>query len=184
MDSACEDRWTRPGTGPEHVNPFTRLNMNRPSQPRSAAAESEPDFIDSAIFKLLMVSSLLARPFTEHVGPENDLTLPEWRALIALNAKGQSSNTEISELTGLDAMTISRALDRLHRRARIERIRDPQDGRRQLNRLTASGRSTYRSVLKGARLRQQAMTEDWQADEIRTFETALDRIIAHLREIG
>ena len=89
-----------------------------PDEPQiKAAGSAGADFIESPVFKLLLTSSLLARPFTESIGPDRDLTLPEWRCLIALNARGGLSNIEVSELTGLDEMTVSRALDRLRRNA-------------------------------------------------------------------
>ena len=141
-------------------------------------------FIDSPTFKLLVASSLLARPFVEHIGPERDLTLPEWRTLVALDAKGALSNIEVSELTGLDKMTVSRALDRLRGNERVERARDPADGRRQINRMTASGRATYRAVVKLARQRQEAMGSDLTERDLVVLERTLDRIIAHLKAVG
>jgi len=139
---------------------------------------------DSPTFKLLVASSLLARPFVEHIGPERDLTLPEWRTLVALDAKGALSNIEVSELTGLDKMTVSRALDRLRGNERVERARDPADGRRQINRMTASGRATYRAVVKLARQRQEAMGSDLTERDLVVLERTLDRIIAHLKAVG
>lgn len=158
--------------------------MKRPANEPTAVAEPESDFFDSPIFKLMVASSLLARPFTESIGPERDLTLPEWRAMVALHARGGLSNIDVSELTGLDAMTVSRALDRLRRHGRVERARDEQDGRRQINQLTTSGRSTYRAVVKLARQRQDAMTSELSHSDVRGLERTLDTIIAHLKGEG
>jgi DNA-binding MarR family transcriptional regulator len=144
----------------------------------------ERDFIDSPVFKLLLAANLLARPFIEKIGPEKDLTLPEWRCLVALQAKGELSNTEVAELTGLDPMSVSRALDRLQRNDRVERTRDPDDGRRQLNRMTASGRAVYRAVVKLARQRQEAMVRGLAEKEVLLFDDMLGRIIGRLRETG
>jgi DNA-binding MarR family transcriptional regulator len=158
--------------------------MSTKLQEASPSADMSGAFIDSPTFKLLVAASLLARPFVEHIGPERDLTLPEWRTLVALDAKGALSNVEVSELTGLDKMTVSRALDRLRGNARVERTRDSVDGRRQINRMTTSGRATYRSVVKLARLRQETMASDLSERDLVVLERTLDRIIAHLKEIG
>ena len=144
--------------------------------------ELEQDFIDSPVFKFIIAASLLARPFIEKVGVAQDLTLPEWRSIVALQARGELSNSGVVDLTGLDAMSVSRALDRLNRNGRVVRTRDPQDGRRQLNRLTASGRSIYRTVVKAARLRQDVMVGRLSEKEIRQLDEMLDRIVAGLRE--
>lgn len=144
----------------------------------------ERDFIDSPVFKLLLVANLLARPFIERIGPERDLSLPEWRCLVALQAKGALSNTEVAELTGLDPMSVSRALDRLRRNGRVERMRDPADARRQINQLTTSGRTTHRAVVKLARERQEAMVLGLSEKDVRLFDETLSRIIGRLRETG
>jgi DNA-binding MarR family transcriptional regulator len=153
-----------------------------PRHNEPAVDDTEAAFIDSAIFKLLVASSLLARPFMETIGPSHSLSLPEWRSLVVLDAKGALSNVAVAELTGLDAMTVSRALDRLHRSGRVERIRDPDDKRHWINRMTRAGRATYRSVLKQARKRQQDMAGDLTAGELQNLERTLGRIIGHLRE--
>lgn len=147
---------------------------------------SEPpaEFIDSPVFKLLQAASLLARPFIDTIGPEKDLTLPEWRSLVALYSKGELSNTEVAELTGLDAMSVSRALDRLKRNGRVERSRDTVDARRQINRLTTSGKAVYRSVVKLARQRQDAMIDGLSEQEVQAFHATLGRIVQRLRNSG
>lgn len=144
----------------------------------------ERDFIESPVFKLLLIANLLARPFIERIGPERDLSLPEWRCLVALQSRGALSNIEVAELTGLDPMSVSRALDRLRRNGRVERTRDPADARRQINQLTASGRSTHRAVVKLARQRQEEMIGGLGRDDIRLFDETLNRIIEHLRQTG
>lgn len=158
------------------------MTRNAPGFDSSTTAEI--DFLDSPIFKLLIATSLLARPFNESIGPERDLTLPEWRSMVALHARGALSNIEVSELTGLDTMTVSRALERLRRNGRVERDRDEQDGRRQVNRLTTAGRATYRAVVKLARQRQDAMTSELNEADVRALERVLDNIISHLKREG
>jgi DNA-binding MarR family transcriptional regulator len=154
----------------------------RPNEPSADAPEAA--FIDSAIFKLLVASTLLAKPFMEKIGPSHSLSLPEWRSLVVLDAKGALSNVSVAELTGLDAMTVSRALDRLHRSGRVERIRDPDDKRHWINRMTRAGRTTYRAILKEARKRQRDMTGDLTISDIEGLHRTLDRIIDHLRHTG
>ena len=151
-------------------------------KPVEKKEKEDQDFIDSPAFKFIVAASLLARPFVENVGLTRDLTLPEWRSIVVLHARGELSNSEVADLTGLDAMSVSRALDRLNRNGRVVRTRDPQDGRRQLNRLTASGRSIYRTIVKAARLRQDVMVRQLSEKEIRQFDDMLDRIVAGLRE--
>jgi DNA-binding MarR family transcriptional regulator len=133
--------------------------------------------------KLIFISTLLAKPFMERIGPEHEITLPEWRTLIALDGQNVLSNTAISELTGLDAMTVSRALERLRRKGRVERSKDASDARVHRNKMTAQGRSTYRSILKLAWERQATMMAVLNAQQIEQLDQTLDKLVAQLKQL-
>ena len=66
----------------------------------------------------------------------------------------------------------------------VERIRDPDDKRHWINRMTTTGRSTYRAVLTQARKRQRDMAGDLTASDLLGLERTLERINGHLREAG
>lgn len=140
-------------------------------------------YIASPTAKLIFISTLLAKPFMERIGPEHEITLPEWRTLIALDGQKGLSNTEISELTGLDAMTVSRALARLRRKGRVERSKDASDARMHRNKMTAQGRSTYRSILKLAWQRQATMMAALNAQQIEQLDQTLDVLVAQLKQL-
>ena len=57
--------------------------------------------------KLIFIATLLPKPFMERIGSEHEITLAEWRTLIALDPGQVLSNTEMGEPTGLDAMNRS-----------------------------------------------------------------------------
>jgi DNA-binding MarR family transcriptional regulator len=53
----------------------------------------------------------------------------EWRVLAAVTAAGTPTQAELLVATGMDKMTISRAVAALHKRALIDRVRDTTDRR-------------------------------------------------------
>jgi DNA-binding MarR family transcriptional regulator len=142
---------------------------------------NEKDLIHSPMFALLLAADLLARRLIEMFGPDCDVTMPEWRCLVVLHAKGALWNSEVTDLTGLGAMTVNRALDRLTRAGRLEQARDPDDGRRQINQVTSAGHALYRSTVKLARDRQEAMARGLTAEETKRFGDMLQRVVKQLR---
>ena len=62
------------------------------------------------------------------------------------------ANIEVAEASGVDVMTVSRALRRLERHGRVERRADPADKRRITGSLTTKGLDLYRAVAPSAEL--------------------------------
>lgn len=57
------------------------------------------------------------------------LTATEWRVLAAITAAGNPAQAELLALTGMDKMTISRAVAALGTRRLVDRVRDTVDRR-------------------------------------------------------
>ena len=94
---------------------------------------------DSIFFKLVRVVNLTARPFVESIGRAHHLTLNEWRVMLVLASHPGSAAQEVVAHTGLDKMTVSRALSGLQRRGRLVRREDAADKRRALLTLSSAG---------------------------------------------
>ena len=67
------------------------------------------------------------------------LTLPQWKALGAINKQDGITPVALSAALDIDAMTLSGILDRLEKRGLVERFVHPDDSRAKLTRLTAEG---------------------------------------------
>ena len=116
---------------------------------------------DSLFFRLVRVVNLTARPFSESIGRAHHLTLNEWRVLLVLANHPGVAASEVAALTGLDKMSVSRALGGLVRRGRVVRRVDPADKRRQLLRLSADGERLYERV--GTPAKVQAYQAYWNS---------------------
>ncbi len=103
-------------------------------RPARRAASALP--IDSALFfKLVRVINRTARPFVERLAGTHQLSLNEWRVMVVLASHPGVAARDLAEITGLDKMSISRAVAGLSRHQRLDKRPDPSDARRMLLRL-------------------------------------------------
>jgi len=135
---------------------------------------------DSIFFKLVRVVNLTARPFVESVGRAHRLTLNEWRVMLVLASRPGSAAQDIVGHTGLDKMTVSRALAGLQRRGRLVRREDPRDKRRALLTLSAAGRRVYEQIGAGGKEREQQLFAGLSPDDRARLGRTLDTLITTL----
>ncbi|CAL9364179.1 MarR family transcriptional regulator [Streptomyces sp. Tu 3180] len=84
-----------------------------------------------------------------------EITSPQFAVLNALVAEPGLDQRTVGERVGLDRSTIAEVIGRLIRRGLLDKVRDPQDGRRFLLRLTDEGlRAHRRLTVRTARMNQ------------------------------
>ncbi|WP_030219129.1 MarR family winged helix-turn-helix transcriptional regulator [Streptomyces sp. NRRL WC-3626] len=84
-----------------------------------------------------------------------ETTSPQFAVLNALVAEPGLDQRTVGERVGLDRSTIAEVIARLLRRGLLDKVRDPQDGRRFLLRLTDDGVRTHRRLtVRTARMNQ------------------------------
>ena len=88
--------------------------------------------------------------------------------------------TELATLAGLDASTVSRHVQQLHRSGLIDRTPDPADGRAQQVRLSSHGRTLLDEGLARRRALLGKSFEGWNHDDIHTLDTLLARFLGNL----
>jgi DNA-binding MarR family transcriptional regulator len=122
------------------------------------SGRAEPAHDRTLLFAMVRLVNLAARPFQEGIGRSHRLGLSEWRALAVLSSHPGSTATEIAQRTGLDKMTVSRALASLEQAGRVARRPDRSDGRRALATLTPAGRRLFEALRGEARAREAVVT--------------------------
>lgn len=84
-----------------------------------------------------------------------EITSPQYAVLNALVAEPGLDQRTVGERVGLDRSTIAEVISRLSRRGLIDKVRDPQDGRRSLLRPTDEGLRAHRKLtVRTARMNQ------------------------------
>ena len=127
---------------------------------------------------LMRLAEAAAGPLHARLSESHQISLNEWRVLDALQAQPGATASALARASGLDKMSVSRALAALETAGRVARKADPADGRRAQVALTAAGRRLHQSVEKQlARLEAELMAPLSDTDR-RQLARLLDRLEA------
>ena len=93
-----------------------------------------------------------------------------------LSAGGDSLRiTDLAELLGVDAPTVTRKVQQLEREEMVVRHTDPEDRRATRIRLTPVGRRTLDRVMRARRAWLERLLEGWDDDDLSTLAELLGR---------
>ncbi|GAB4536396.1 MAG: MarR family winged helix-turn-helix transcriptional regulator [Parvularculaceae bacterium] len=129
-------------------------------------------------YRLSVLSNLVSGAIAEHYRAEFGLTIPQWRVIAVLGEGRDLTARDISAVTAMDKVAVSRAVAALVKRRLAARRPAPQDGRASLLRLTAAGRRIYERVVPAAQALESRLLDGLAASERR----ALDKLVAKLTD--
>ena len=102
-----------------------------------------------------VTSSAIAAAYEERFG----LTIPEWRVIAVLTRYPGLSAREVAQKTRMDAVAVSRAVNRLLRAGRLRRAVATDDRRRSVLQVSTAGAAVYRDVAPLALEFERALLE-------------------------
>ncbi|MFD9036013.1 MarR family winged helix-turn-helix transcriptional regulator [Streptomyces sp. NPDC059567] len=105
-----------------------------------------------------------------------EITSPQFGVLNALTAEPGLDQRTVGERVGLDRSTIAEVVSRLTRRGLLDKVRDPEDGRRFLLRLTEDGERTHRKLTVRTARMNQVFLAPLSAGEQAQFMSLLLRV--------
>jgi DNA-binding MarR family transcriptional regulator len=101
--------------------------------------------------------------------------------LYKLHVHGDSLRvTDLADLLGVDAPTVTRKIQQLERQRLVSRHPDPDDRRATRIKLTRDGRRILERVIKARREWFDRLVEDWDDGDLATFASLLGRFSASL----
>lgn len=118
-----------------------RLTALKPGGDEIAGTEEGPG--KELLHQLLKLTNRLMAPFSTHLAHRYKISLNEFRLLMTIGALGRSASHELAQLTGVNVMSVSRAVQTLERHGRIEVVPDPANRRRKWLSLTVEGQRLY-----------------------------------------
>ena len=128
------------------------------------------------LHQLLKLTNRLMAPFSTHLAHRYKISLNEFRLLMTIGGLGRTASHELAELTGVNVMSVSRAVATLQRHGRIEVVQDPNNRRRKWLSLTDEGQRLYEIMHP-----QSEKVAEYLFSELSDAETAqLGRILTHL----
>jgi DNA-binding MarR family transcriptional regulator len=151
---------------------------------RAAPARAALPIDGSLFFKLVRVVNLTARPFVETLARTHQLSLNEWRVMVVLASHPGVAARDLADATGLDKMSVSRAIAALARRRRLLKQTDPKDARRTLLWLNATGQRLFKTIGTQASAREAQLFGPVSPDELAQLDHVVDKLIGALCETG
>lgn len=134
-------------------------------------------------YQLSVASNAVSRAVATGTGYESrfGLSNTEWRVLAVIIEAGNPTQVELVEATGMDKMTISRAVTSLAHRRLIDRVRDTADRRTLRLAATDEGSRIHDIVVPDAQQVEARLLASLSAKEIEALRRALGKLHAACR---
>lgn len=124
----------------------------------SAAAEVYPDLDVDAMtltFDLIRVANRIMKDLEVTVHRPAGVSFAAYRVLFAISSAGRVVPNELARLSSVSTASMASMLSTLDRAGLITRDDDPDDGRRQIIGLTATGERLVADLIAATNLREQ-----------------------------
>lgn len=144
-------------------------NMNRTS-------------VDQAhlLHQLLKLANRLLAPFSNHLADRYKISINEFRLLMMIGNLGTTASHEVADMTGVNVMSVSRAVSALQRHGRINVAPDPANRRRKVLTLTEEGRRLYEIMRPQSEKVAEYLFSELDCGDVAALERILDRLIETL----
>lgn len=127
-----------------------------------------------------VTSTAIAAAYERRFG----LTIPEWRVIAVLTRHPGLSAREVAEKTRMDAVAVSRAVNRLLRAGRLRRAVATDDRRRSILQVSAAGAAVYRGVAPLALEFERSLLDALSPDDQATLDRLLEQLTARAESIA
>ena len=135
-------------------------------------------------FRLTVLSNRLTRRVARFYGERFKLSAPEWRTMAVLGQQGAMSANAVIGQTTMDKVRVSRAVAKLLKTGFITRETDPQDRRRAILNLTATGQEIYRQIVPLVQEIESEIVSALSGAERAVLDNALSKIESYLEQAG
>ena len=129
---------------------------------------------------LLKLTNRLMAPFSMHLAHRHRISLNEFRLLMTIGSLGRTASHEVAELTGVNVMSVSRAVATLQRNGRVDVQRDDGNRRRKWLSLTEEGQRLYEVMKPQSEKVADYLFSELEAEEVDQLEVLVHRLIDKL----
>lgn len=133
------------------------------------------DLAEFLPYRLAVAASRVSARFAAEYAAHG-VSIPQWRVLAALGSFGETHATQLTALTTMDKVKVSRAVAGLADAGLLRRRTDGDDARRGLLALTAKGRRLYAALIPLALRMQAELLAELPAAQAAALDTALTRL--------
>jgi len=137
-------------------------------------------FRGGVLHDLLKLQNRLMAPFSTHLAHRYRISLNEFRLLMSVGTLGRTASHEVAELTGVNVMSVSRAVATLQRDGRVHVERDAANRRRKWLTLTEEGERLYKVMRPQSEKVADYLFSELDDGELAKLGDMIDRLIAKL----
>ena len=151
--------------------------LRKPAKrPRRRAASTRVDVTSNITYRLIVLTNSLGRSAARAFAAAVGLTVPEWRILSVVGARGSISLAELTRILAVDKGWVSRTVVELERKALVERMPDPRSERSFHLQLTKGGVAMHSAGSKVSRARQRQLEAALGPEDAARLYDALERL--------
>ncbi|WAT17521.1 MarR family transcriptional regulator [Aurantiacibacter sp. MUD11] len=132
------------------------------------------------LHRLLKLTNRLMAPFSTHLSARYKISVNEFRLLMTIGALGRTASHEVAELTGVNAMSVSRAVAALEKHGRIQVETDAANRRRKWLTLSEEGERLYQIMRPQTETVAHYLFGKLEADEVAGFASTVEKLIERL----
>lgn len=136
---------------------------------------------ESPYYQLWVLSNLTAKPFPTF-GAQFHLNLTEWRIMLTVADRPGITAQELADYSGLDKMSVSRAVRGLEAQGRLAREGSDTDRRMRHLSLTDDGWAVYTQIARAARAREAQVYSELSAAELDSLRDMLKKLSRQARQ--
>lgn len=137
-------------------------------------------FKGALLHDLLKLQNRLMAPFSTHLADRYRISLNEFRLLMSIGALGRTASHEVADLTGVNVMSVSRAVATLQRDGRVHVERDNTNRRRKWLALTEEGQRLYGLMRPQSEKVADYLFSELDENELAQLDTIVHRLIGKL----
>ncbi|MHA7773308.1 MarR family winged helix-turn-helix transcriptional regulator [Roseibium sp. M-1] len=101
-------------------------------------------------YRLNHLAETVSRSFSKIYAEKYGIGIPEWRVIATLGEYEAMTARDISQATSMHKTKVSRAVAALEQLNMVQRVRNPDDQREQVLRLSAEGEAVYADIVPQA----------------------------------
>ncbi len=159
---------------------MTESMNNSQGAPENGAYDQDANRSAETLHRILLLSNKLMAPFSVYLERRYDISVNEFRLLMLIGRLGVSASHELADRTGVNIMSVSRAVSALERKGRISVTRDDTNRRRKRLTLTEEGKRLFDIMNPQTSLVADYLLSDLHQDEIMALNRFLDTLIGTL----
>ncbi len=142
---------------------------------------SRLDLSDYLPYLVNRVGSIIADQFGGDVLAPHRLSIAMWRVMAALGSNGSQRQTDLADLTSIEASTLSRLVTRLVRMGLVSRTRSANSNREVDVKLSAKGRVLVARLIPIARQYERAAIAGMTREELAILKRCLRRAYDNMK---